>query len=106
MNNDIAMQMGFVNETILSPRPRHCPPFGTALYENHSEQRFGYVESDLKFVLYMYGVKNMRDICGRITTALEIIKAKKYAKYNNICLFILNISNYFLIHYTFKKHLL
>ncbi|KRG07797.1 uncharacterized protein Dmoj_GI14159, isoform D [Drosophila mojavensis] len=76
MNNDIAMQMGFVNETILSPRPRHCPPFGTALYENHSEQRFGYVESDLKFVLYMYGVKNMRDICGRITTALEIIKAK------------------------------
>lgn len=34
-------------------------------------------ENDLKFVLYMYEVRKMRDIYGRIATALEIIRDKK-----------------------------
>jgi hypothetical protein len=34
-------------------------------------------ESDLKFFLYMYEVKKMRDIYGRVTSALEVIEHKK-----------------------------
>lgn len=98
------MQMGGVNEAIISPRPRHCPPFGTALYDNHSDKRCGFIESDLKFVLYMYEVRKMRDIYGHITTALEVIKAKKYAKYNKFIHFIYVQLIFTSLH--FKKHLL
>lgn len=42
-----------------------------------SPKRYASSESDLKFVLYMYEVKKMRDIYGRICTALEIIEHKK-----------------------------
>uniref|UniRef100_A0A182KH88 BTB domain-containing protein n=1 Tax=Anopheles christyi TaxID=43041 RepID=A0A182KH88_9DIPT len=34
-------------------------------------------ESDLKFFLYMYEVKKMRDIYGRVTNALEVLLHKK-----------------------------
>lgn len=34
-------------------------------------------ENDFKFVLYLYEVKKMRDIYGRVTSALEIIQHKK-----------------------------
>ncbi|EDV99855.1 uncharacterized protein LOC6565226 [Drosophila grimshawi] len=82
----IAMQMQCVNRAIigprrelLSPHPRRGPPIGLTLYDNPSEQRFSSAENDLKFVLYMYEVRKMRDIYGRITAALEIIKDKKRA---------------------------
>lgn len=42
-----------------------------------SPKRYVSSENDLKFVLYMYEVKKMRDIYGKITTALEIIQNKK-----------------------------
>lgn len=52
-------------------------PVVTVGYEATSPKRYASSESDLKFVLYMYEVKKMRDIYGRITTALEIIQHKK-----------------------------
>lgn len=39
-------------------------------YENSS--------NNLKFVLYMYEVKKMRDIYGRVTMILDIVQQKKY----------------------------
>ncbi|XP_065365730.1 uncharacterized protein LOC135958763 [Calliphora vicina] len=62
----------------LSPRPRRGPPIGLTLYDNPSDkQRLMSAENDLKFVLYMYEVRKMRDIYGRISAALEIIRDKK-----------------------------
>ncbi|KAH8272732.1 hypothetical protein KR026_006961, partial [Drosophila bipectinata] len=61
-----------------SPRPRRGAPVGLTLYDNLAEkQRLSSAENDLKFVLYMYEVRKMRDIYGRIVAALEIIKDKK-----------------------------
>lgn len=51
------------------------PP--ASMYDISSEKRLITVENDLKFVLYMYEVRKMRDIYGRIATALEIIREKK-----------------------------
>lgn len=34
-------------------------------------------QRNLKFVLYIYEVKKMRDIYGRVTSALDIIKQKR-----------------------------
>lgn len=53
------------------------PPVVTVGYEATSPKRYASSENDLKFVLYMYEVKKMRDIYGRISTALEIIQHKK-----------------------------
>lgn len=53
------------------------PPVVTMGYEATSPKRYTSSENDLKFVLYMYEVKKMRDIYGRISTALEIIEHKK-----------------------------
>ena len=62
----------------LSPRPRRGPPIGLTLYDNPLEkQRLMSAENDLKFVLYMYEVRKMRDIYGRISAALEVIRDKK-----------------------------
>lgn len=62
----------------LSPRPRRGPPIGLTLYDNPNEkQRLMSAENDLKFVLYMYEVRKMRDIYGRISAALDIIRDKK-----------------------------
>ncbi|TMW41543.1 hypothetical protein DOY81_013377, partial [Sarcophaga bullata] len=62
----------------LSPRPRRGPPIGLTLYDNPSDkQRLMSAENDLKFVLYMYEVRKMRDIYGRISAALDIIRDKK-----------------------------
>ncbi|XP_037937883.1 uncharacterized protein LOC119671364 [Teleopsis dalmanni] len=62
----------------LSPRPRRGPPVCLALYDNPTEkQRLMSAENDLKFVLYMYEVRKMRDIYGRISAALDIIRDKK-----------------------------
>lgn len=64
----------------LSPRPRRGPPLGLTLYDNPTEkQRLLSAENDLKFVLYMYEVRKMRDIYGRISAALDVIRDKKYA---------------------------
>ncbi|XP_017042045.1 uncharacterized protein LOC108088638 [Drosophila ficusphila] len=61
-----------------SPRPRRGAPVGLTLYDNLTDkQRLSSAENDLKFVLYMYEVRKMRDIYGRIVAALEIIKDKK-----------------------------
>ncbi|XP_017094820.2 uncharacterized protein [Drosophila bipectinata] len=61
-----------------SPRPRRGAPVGLTLYDNLADkQRLSSAENDLKFVLYMYEVRKMRDIYGRIVAALEIIKDKK-----------------------------
>lgn len=46
-----------------------------------SPKRYVSSENDLKFVLYMYEVKKMRDIYGKITTALEIIQNKKFVDF-------------------------
>lgn len=67
----------YVNEGVLSPRPRRGPPIGLTLYDNQTEQPHSSAENDLKFVLYMYEVRKMRDIYGRISEALDIIKKKK-----------------------------
>uniref|UniRef100_A0A0A1WFP9 BTB/POZ and MATH domain-containing protein 4 n=1 Tax=Zeugodacus cucurbitae TaxID=28588 RepID=A0A0A1WFP9_ZEUCU len=62
----------------MSPRPRRGPPVGLTLYENPADKKsLMTAENDLKFVLYMYEVRKMRDIYGRIATALEIIRDKK-----------------------------
>ncbi|XP_039959396.1 uncharacterized protein LOC126760014 isoform X1 [Bactrocera neohumeralis] len=62
----------------MSPRPRRGPPVGLTLYDNPTDKkRLMTAENDLKFVLYMYEVRKMRDIYGRIATALEIIRDKK-----------------------------
>ncbi|XP_061388416.1 uncharacterized protein LOC133323510 [Musca vetustissima] len=62
----------------LSPRPRRGPPIGLTLYDNPTDkQRLMSAENDLKFVLYMYEVRKMRDIYGRISAALDIIRDKK-----------------------------
>ncbi|XP_067637275.1 uncharacterized protein [Eurosta solidaginis] len=62
----------------MSPRPRRGPPIGLTLYDNPTDnKRLTTAENDLKFVLYMYEVRKMRDIYGRISTAHEIIKDKK-----------------------------
>ncbi|EDW82821.2 uncharacterized protein Dwil_GK10199 [Drosophila willistoni] len=59
-------------------RPRRGPPVGLTLYDNPTDkQRLSSTENDLKFVLYMYEVRKMRDIYGRIAAALDIIKNKK-----------------------------
>uniref|UniRef100_W8BR21 TD and POZ domain-containing protein 4 n=1 Tax=Ceratitis capitata TaxID=7213 RepID=W8BR21_CERCA len=64
----------------MSPRPRRGPPPGLTLYDSPTDKsRLTSAENDLKFVLYMYEVRKMRDIYGRIATALEIIKDKKTA---------------------------
>ncbi|ALC48732.1 CG7058 [Drosophila busckii] len=74
----IAMQLQYGDSGVLSPRPRRGPPIGLALYDSPGEnQRINSAENDLKFVLYMYEVRKMRDIYGRIAAALEIIKDKK-----------------------------
>ncbi|XP_001354378.1 uncharacterized protein [Drosophila pseudoobscura] len=61
------------------PRPRRGAPVGLTLYDNHhtDKKRLSSAENDLKFVLYMYEVRKMRDIYGRIVAALEIINDKK-----------------------------
>uniref|UniRef100_A0A1I8PSK8 BTB domain-containing protein n=1 Tax=Stomoxys calcitrans TaxID=35570 RepID=A0A1I8PSK8_STOCA len=72
----------------LSPRPRRGPPIGLTLYENPSDkQRLMSAENDLKFVLYMYEVRKMRDIYGRISAALDIIRDKKitYCEMDFLC---------------------
>lgn len=62
----------------MSPRPRRGPPVGLTLYDNPTDKKsLMTAENDLKFVLYMYEVRKMRDIYGRIATALEIIRDKK-----------------------------
>ncbi|XP_054728578.1 uncharacterized protein LOC129237707 isoform X1 [Anastrepha obliqua] len=62
----------------MSPRLRRGPPVGLTLYDNPTDKkRLMTAENDLKFVLYMYEVRKMRDIYGRIATALEIIRDKK-----------------------------
>ena len=61
----------------LSPRPRRGPPVGLTLYDNPQDRRLMSAENDLKFVLYMYEVRKMRDIYGRISAALDIIRDKK-----------------------------
>ncbi|KAH8420506.1 hypothetical protein KR009_011057 [Drosophila setifemur] len=74
----IVMQLQFPEAGDPSPRPRRGAPVGLTLYDNLSEkQRLSSAENDLKFVLYMYEVRKMRDIYGRIVAALEIIKDKK-----------------------------
>ncbi|XP_017474607.1 PREDICTED: uncharacterized protein LOC108365156 isoform X1 [Rhagoletis zephyria] len=66
----------------ISPRLRRGPPVGLTLYDNPTDnKRLMTAENDLKFVLYMYEVRKMRDIYGRIATALEIIRDKK----NSFC---------------------
>lgn len=42
-----------------------------------SDKRLVDTENDLKFVIYMYEVRKMRDIYGRISLALDIIRDKK-----------------------------
>lgn len=61
------------NETLFQ-----TAPVVSVSFEPTSPKRYANSENDLKFVLYMYEVKKMRDIYGRITTALEIIQHKKY----------------------------
>ncbi|XP_033171441.1 uncharacterized protein LOC117148247 [Drosophila mauritiana] len=74
----IVMQLQIADGGEPSPRPRRGAPVGLTLYDNLSDkQRLSSAENDLKFVLYMYEVRKMRDIYGRIVAALEIIKDKK-----------------------------
>ncbi|KAL7743025.1 hypothetical protein ACLKA6_011381 [Drosophila palustris] len=73
----LGMQLQYVSGEVLTPRPRRGPPIGLMLYENPTEQRKSCAENDLKFVLYMCKVRKMRDIYGRISAALDIIKAKR-----------------------------
>ncbi|KAH8356558.1 hypothetical protein KR200_002862 [Drosophila serrata] len=74
----IVMQLQFPDAGDPSPRPRRGAPVGLTLYDNLTDkQRLSSAENDLKFVLYMYEVRKMRDIYGRIVAALEIIKDKK-----------------------------
>lgn len=40
-------------------------------------KRYENSANNLKFVLYMYEVKKMRDIYGRVTMALDIVQQKK-----------------------------
>lgn len=40
-------------------------------------KRYENSANNLKFVLYMYEVKKMRDIYGRVTMALDIVQHKK-----------------------------
>lgn len=80
MDDAIVMQLQFADGGggDPSPRPRRGAPVGLTLYDNLAEkQRLSSAENDLKFVLYMYEVRKMRDIYGRIVAALEIIKDKK-----------------------------
>ncbi|XP_017015428.2 uncharacterized protein [Drosophila takahashii] len=74
----IVMQLQIADGGEPSPRPRRGAPVGLTLYDNLTDkQRLSSAENDLKFVLYMYEVRKMRDIYGRIVAALEIIKDKK-----------------------------
>jgi len=74
----IVMQLQIADGAEPSPRPRRGAPVGLTLYDNlPDKQRLSSAENDLKFVLYMYEVRKMRDIYGRIVAALEIIKDKK-----------------------------
>lgn len=76
--DDSAQVTTLFSQPPLSPRPRRGPPVGLTLYENPSDkQRLMSAENDLKFVLYMYEVRKMRDIYGRISAALDIIRDKK-----------------------------
>uniref|UniRef100_A0A182Q881 BTB domain-containing protein n=1 Tax=Anopheles farauti TaxID=69004 RepID=A0A182Q881_9DIPT len=52
---------------------------GRSANRGHPSSRLGHSssESDLKFFLYMYEVKKMRDIYGRVTNALEVLLHKK-----------------------------
>lgn len=75
--DDVLDIQQYVNKGVLSPRPRHGPPIGLTLYDNQREQHHNSAGNDLKFVLYMYEVRKTRDIYGRISAALEIIKNKK-----------------------------
>lgn len=50
-------------------------------------KRFDGSEHNLKFVLYIYEVKKMRDIYGRVTTALDIIQQKRFLEYFLFLLF-------------------
>lgn len=43
-------------------------------------KRLANSEHNFKFVLYIYEVKKLRDIYGRVDTALEIIEQKRYRK--------------------------
>ncbi|XP_034671670.1 uncharacterized protein LOC117903570 isoform X2 [Drosophila subobscura] len=76
----IVMQLHYVESSGAdpSPRPRRGAPVGLTLYDNHTDKkRLSSAENDLKFVLYMYEVRKMRDIYGRIVAALDIINDKK-----------------------------
>lgn len=48
-----------------------------ARFEQTTPKDYKKSENDLKFVLYMYELRKMRDIYGKITSALEIIQQKR-----------------------------
>lgn len=62
------------------------PPHTLSLYDTTTDKnRLMSAGNDLKFVLYMYEVRKMRDIYGRISAALEVIRDKKYTFINIPC---------------------
>lgn len=49
-------------------------------YDNSRDpRRTAGADNDLKFVLYMYEVRKMRNIFGRISTIFEVVCQKRYA---------------------------
>lgn len=60
-------------ESLSNPRTNHL-----TLYEDRRDpRRSASADNDLKFVLYMYEVRRMRDIFGRISTIFEVVRHKR-----------------------------
>lgn len=56
----------------------NCYHHPTINFDITSPTNFGNSQINLRFVLYMYEVKKLRDIYGRVTSALDIIQQKRY----------------------------